>query len=212
MTSKHSAATTTHNKRPVTSTEPTFYFTDWFTHNWSRMALPAGLVLICFVPMINAFGGLPLVLLYLHLPAYMIHQYEEHSVGNFKIMINRMLAGGKEKITDTPIFLVNIIGVWVVYLVSINVAALGAIGDGLLMPYSMLINGVLHITTTVKDRRYNPGVLTSIILFVPLSIFTIYTVSQNPETTAGYQLFGIAVAVLLHVFTFGFLKMVARRK
>jgi hypothetical protein len=153
-----------------------------------------------------------LLLVYLHLPAYLFHQYEEHAEDKFRTMVNQLLAGGVEKITELPIFLVNIIGVWVLFTLAINAAALGSIGFGLIASYSMLINAVLHILPVARQRSYNPGLLTSLVLFLPLSIYTIITLSRMPEVTVTYQILGIGAGVVLHILTFGYLIGLARRK
>ena len=191
--------------------QPSYHFTDWFLHNWSRAALPAGIVLVLLAPVIYKLGGLPLLLIYMQLAIYMIHQYEEHAEGKFKAATNRLLAGGQEKITDVQIFWINIGGVWGVYVLVINLATFGAIGFGLMAIYTTLANGILHIVLAVIERKYNPGVLTSIILFLPVSSYALYTVSQTADVTMAYHLLGIATAIVVHAITFGYLNIVARR-
>jgi len=36
-----------------------------------------------------------------------------------------------------------------------------------------LINGVIHIVTTIRLRIYNPGLVTGIVLFVPFTIYVL---------------------------------------
>jgi hypothetical protein len=188
-----------------------YRFPEWFLHNWSRTALPAGIVLICLAPVVYKTGGLALMLVYLLLACYMIHQYEEHAEGKFKVFANRLLAGGKEKITDVPIFFVNIVGVWGLYLIIINMAAFGTIAFGLMAAYTTLVNGISHILGGVVERAYNPGLFTSIFLFLPISIFAIYAISQSAETTIAYHLFGIGTAIVVHAVTLVYLVASARR-
>jgi len=152
-----------------------------------------------------------LLLVYLQLPIYMIHQYEEHAQGKFKEVANQLLAGGQPKIGDQPIFWVNILGVWGLYLLIMNLAGFLSIAFGLLSAYTTLVNGILHILIGLVKRGYNPGLLTSILLFLPLAGYAIYVISQSAETTAIYHLLGIGTAVLVHVVTFGYLGRIARR-
>jgi Protein of unknown function with HXXEE motif len=36
-----------------------------------------------------------------------------------------------------------------------------------------LINGIIHVVTTIRLRLYNPGLVTSIVLFLPFTIFAL---------------------------------------
>jgi hypothetical protein len=62
-----------------------------------------------------------------------------------------------------------------------------------------LVNGVSHIVTSLRLRVYNPGLVTSIVLFLP---FTIWLFAHEAATGA---LSGTAIAlfiiagVLLHI-------------
>ncbi len=113
------------------------------------------------------------------LPIYMIHQYEEHAHGRFKDFVNAMLAHGQEKITDVPIFWVNIVGVWVIDLVALYGAAYIHPPLGLIAAYPAVVNGLLHVLMAVRQRRYNPGLWTSILLLLPIGGYSIYAISQN---------------------------------
>ncbi len=192
-------------------TQPSYRFADWFVENWSRAALPTAVILIVLVPLVYQASGLVGVLIYLQLVCYMIHQYEEHAHGKFKAFANELLAHGEPKITDLAIFWVNIIGVWVIFLTVILGAAFVAVPLGLIAAYTTLANALLHIAGGVAMRRYNPGLITSVILFLPVSIYAIYRISQLPETSVGYHGLGIAVAIIIHVVTFAYLGRLARR-
>jgi hypothetical protein len=61
----------------------------------------------------------------------------------------------------------------------------------------MIVNALAHLVTSARLRKYNPGLVTSIVLFLPLSVATIWTIGR----TAGLvpQLIGAALAILLHL-------------
>ncbi|MEP6986142.1 MAG: hypothetical protein ABI970_11125, partial [Chloroflexota bacterium] len=120
-----------------------YQFGDWFLHNWSRVALPLAVILGLLSPLVFHAYGLAALLTFLHLVAYMIHQYEEHAQGKFKDFANHMLAGGQPKIGDLPIFIVNIIGVWLVYLLVIYATVLINPSFGLIVAYTTLVNSIL---------------------------------------------------------------------
>ncbi len=188
-----------------------YRFTDWFLQYWSRVALPLGLVLALLSPLIFKAYGLVVLLVFLQLVIYLFHQYEEHAQGKFKAFANQMIAGGQPKIGDLPIFWINIVGVWIIYLMVIYGAVLSNPALGLIAAYTTLINGLLHILASIATRRYNPGLITSLILFLPMSIYTIAIINGLPDTTSTYHLLGIGAALVVHALTFGYLGSIARR-
>lgn len=190
--------------------ETPYRFDDWFLHNWSRAALPLAVVIGVLSPLAFKPYGLTALLVVLHLVIYMVHQYEEHAQGKFKTFANQLLAGGRPKIGDAPIFWVNIVGVWGIYLLVIY----GAIGVnpalGLISAYTTVVNGLLHIIASVVTRRYNPGLITSLLLFLPIGAYTVFVISQLPATTSADHVLGLGAAILVHLVTFGYLGRIAR--
>ncbi len=191
--------------------ETPYRFDDWFLHNWSRAALPLAVVVGLLSPLIFKAYGVTALLVALHLVIYMVHQYEEHAHGKFKAFTNQFLAGGQPKIGDAPIFWVNIVGVWGIYLVVIYGAIVVNPALGLISAYTTVVNGLLHIIASIVTRRYNPGLITSLILFLPIGAYTVWVISQSPDTTSSDHVLGIAAAVIIHLLTFGYLGRIARR-
>lgn len=184
----------------------TYNFMDWFILFWSRTALPIAVVLLIFSPFfISALGGL-VFLVFLQLPVYMFHQYEEHAQGKFRVFINAMLADGRDIITDRDIFLINIIGVWMVNALSVYLAYYVSPILGLISPYISLVNAVLHIAPAIMQRRYNPGLWTSIFLFMPLGIYTVSMFSSAAQVQPVMHILFLGAAVLLHVITFAYMR------
>lgn len=61
----------------------------------------------------------------------------------------------------------------------------------------MIVNALAHLATSARLRKYNPGLVTSIVLFLPLGVATVWMIGW----TAGLvpQLIGAALAILLHL-------------
>jgi hypothetical protein len=191
--------------------ETTYRFDDWFLHNWSRAALPLAAVIGLLSPLFFKAYGLIALLVVLHLVIYMVHQYEEHAHGKFRDFANQLLAGGQPKIGDLPIFWVNIIGVWGIYLLVIYGAIVVNPALGLISAYTTIVNGLLHIIAYVVTRRYNPGLISSLLLFLPIGAYTVFVISQSPDTTSADHVLGIVIAIIIHLITFGYLGRIARR-
>jgi hypothetical protein len=68
----------------------------------------------------------------------------------------------------------------------------------LIAVYLSLINGVSHCLMAVATRRYNPGQITSLLLFMPLGIATLWVMAGASEITPTDHLIGLAAALIIH--------------
>lgn len=146
-----------------------------------------------------------LLLLFLHLPAYQIHQFEEHDRDRFRLYMNRVAGGGKEILTVPAVFWINIGFVWALFAALIVLAALAGVGWGLGVVYGTLANAVIHIAAALRNRAYNPGLATAVFLFLPLSATALWVVSRAPgvdwlEQAAGLLIgLGVHAAIMIHL-------------
>lgn len=125
---------------------------------------------------------------------YMLHQTEEHLwPGGFRQFANaHVFKSGNDDwpVDEGGVALVNIGYVWL----PVGLAALfpGPLRWlGLAWIGVTLINAVIHIVTSIRFRIYNPGLVTSIVLFLP---FTIWMLAR--EVSAG-SLSGLQVVLIL---------------
>ena len=133
---------------------------------------------------------------------YFLHQIEEH-----------LWPGGFRQFTDAHVFhsgnddwpvdvggvaLVNTAYVWL----PIGLAALlpeTLRWVGLAWVGLTLINGIIHIVTTIRLRIYNPGLVTGVVLLVPFTaLFLALEVSRGALTGGEVGLIA-ALGVLLHL-------------
>ncbi len=191
--------------------ETQYRFPEWFLHNWSRAALPMALVLLALSPLLLDALGLAVWLVYLQLPVYMLHQYEEHSRGAFKEAINRMRADGREPFTDTNILWINVGLVWVTFLVLLYAARYIDLALGLVAPYGMLLNGLLHTGAGMRQRRSNPGLWTSLLLFLPVGAGSIYAIGRIAGASVGEHLLGLGGGIALHLIVKVIVGLTVRR-
>ena len=176
----------------------TYRFTSWFIQSWSRVGIPLGIVLLLLSPFLLKGIGVILFLVFLQLPVYMFHQYEEHAHGRFRDFINQMIGGGKLILSDTAIFWINILLVWVLDLCILYIAVYWNSSLGLIAAYLTLVNGLSHIIVALVQRRYNPGLWTSIVLFLPLGAASIVILTMATQTAILYQVVGLVSAILVH--------------
>lgn len=133
--------------------------------------------------------------------AYIIHQYEEHWIdlyGNYyafyqfnnEFILNSLGASDSavKPLTKEAIFIINTSLVWLV----------GALGIWrspkhlfplICMANIIAVNGVVHILAGLVQFQYNPGILTSSLIFIPLYIgFVKFLLKKSPNYKR--QIFG----------------------
>ncbi|MEM6914890.1 MAG: HXXEE domain-containing protein [Pseudomonadota bacterium] len=108
--------------------------------------------------------------MFLSLPVYMLHQYEEHDADRFRNAVNAMLGEGHQGLSYNAVWVVNVVFVWFL-LLAVFWLAQSTPAWGLVAAYLMLINAAVHIIAAARTRTYNPGLTTSVLLFVPVSFW-----------------------------------------
>lgn len=177
--------------------------------NWVYGGFLAALMLLAVTPVLAGGWPLALLLIWLQLPVYMLHQYEEHDADRFRQVVNATIGGGREVLSRFDVFVINIGGVWGVDAIAFLLAARVHLGLGLIAVYLSLVNSVGHCVQAIALRSYNPGLVTSIVLFIPLGVFTLWVLAGTGEIAASDHLIGLAVALIIHA---GIIVRVVTRK
>ncbi|MEI7963397.1 MAG: HXXEE domain-containing protein, partial [Verrucomicrobiota bacterium] len=159
----------------------------------------AAFLLLALTPLFTRFWDLPLILVYLQLPVYMLHQLEEHDDDRFRRFINHLIGGGRDVLSKGAVFVINVPGVWGVNLLSILLAFSVYLGFGLIGVYLTLVNGLVHVAQAIRLRSYNPGLVSALVLFIPVGGFALAYVIRTESVTVGYHLLGLGSAILIHV-------------
>lgn len=167
--------------------------------NWVYGGFLAGLLLLALSPLFISHWPAALTATFFCLPAYMIHQYEEHDKDRFRAFVNRMLGNGREVLTGRAVFFIIIAGVWGGITVAIWLTARENTGFALIAIYVLLLNAILHIGQAVVARRYNPGLVSAIVLFVPLGCWGLIAVDRSGAGSPPMHAIGVAAAVAIHV-------------
>jgi hypothetical protein len=169
---------------------------DW---QWPAAALFAGLFLLAIFPVYAAAAGLAGALVFIQLPIYMLHQWEEHAGDRFRLYVNRVVGAGLPVLTPRAAFWINSLGVWGVDLVAVYLAWLIAPSAGLVAGYMALVNAAAHIVQAVARREYNPGLVTAVLLFLPAGGWCVWEVGAG----VGSHLIGLAAALAFNAVFIG---------
>ena len=167
---------------------------DW---QWPAASLFTAVFLLRAGALIAALAGAALALVYVQLPIYQIHQWEEHTGDRFRLHVNRTIGGGREALTPAATFWINCFVVWVFDLVFLYLALAINPSAGLAAAYLPIVNGVLHIGPALVQRAYNPGLVTSVLLFLPVGGWCVAQVGSGAGLEA--HAIGLGAAVGAHV-------------
>ena len=162
---------------------------------WVYGGFLAGLMLLTLTPLLVAGWGLPETLAFLVLPVYMLHQYEEHDDDRFHRFVVAEIGKGRDVLPTPAIFIINIVGVWVSMIVILWLMRAANPAWGVVAGYVVLVNGIVHLAAWAVLRRYNPGLVTGLVLFLPLGIAILAVTPAG----IGYHLAGLLYVVGMHV-------------
>lgn len=146
--------------------------------------------------------------------AYIIHQYEEHWIdvlgeryafySYVNTLISDLLNAQNQEITlltPAAIFVINTSLVWLVGIIAIWRSP-GHLFPALAMSGIVVVNAVSHIIAGMAQGSYNPGLLTAIVVLLPLGIaFYTRVIRTTPVSKVQVQV-SIIWAVVAHLVMF----------
>jgi Protein of unknown function with HXXEE motif len=161
---------------------------------------------LAVLPLVLPPMPVPLLAIYLLSPGYMLHQVEEHLGDRFRRFVNHRVFGGVEALTPAAVFWINVPLVWGVNAAAVVAAAAGRFDLALVAVHLMLVNAAVHILGVVRFG-YNPGLATSVGVFLPLGAAAVLVTGQPPAA----HLVALAVAVVGHALLVGYALLRVRR-
>jgi hypothetical protein len=173
---------------------------------WVYGGFLAAFLLLGLTPVFSGEWDFSLLLVFLQLPCYMLHQLEEHDNDRFRHFVNQILGGGKDILSKAAVFVINVPGVWGVNLLSILLAYEVNIGFGLIGIYLTIINAFVHIAQAIHLRRYNPGLITAVFLFLPVGGLALWKIILD-GVPLSFHLLGAGTAVAIHLAIIAYVGM-----
>ncbi|MEL7449059.1 MAG: HXXEE domain-containing protein [Pseudomonadota bacterium] len=145
------------------------------------------------------------------LVAYIAHQFEEHWIdlyGNHyafydyvNALVRSVLNSGDNSVaplTPQAIYVINTSLVWLVGVIAIVVAR-HRVFPVMALAAITLVNGITHILAGIVNVAYNPGLLTSVVVFVPLSVVVFRRLMRHEAAWIRPVIASLAWAVLAHI-------------
>jgi hypothetical protein len=180
---------------------------NWLYRNWAKLSIFLAIILtILIITLIK--NNYLLFLIWIQIPIYLLHQFEEHFNEGFKNYINNKVFGvekGEFPLNDQNIFWINIPIIWILMplfgLLSINNLLFG-----LWIPFFALINSLSHVIFSLRNHEYNPGIIVSILLGIPISTYTIYIFYTYLKIPVFISLISILFAIIIHIIIFSYIR------
>ncbi|MEM9005188.1 MAG: HXXEE domain-containing protein [Cyanobacteria bacterium P01_F01_bin.86] len=189
---------------------------DFLVENWMKVgtyAIP--FILLTFfssrTQQTNAVFSDVKLMVVLLLVAYIMHQFEEHWLDlwghpyAFYSDVNQLLLnilGAPDTavgpLTPASIFVINTALVWLIGVIAIWRSP-DHIFPSLAMAGITLINGISHLALGIAKQAYNPGLLTAVVIFLPLAIAFYRNVLMTNAAAKVQVIASIAWAVLAHI-------------
>jgi hypothetical protein len=143
--------------------------------------------------------------------AYLIHQFEEHGIdaeGQAYAFRGSLCAtlGFREETCPIPPTLITAVNIPVVWFAGPISALLGRRWPVIALSYFSVpfANAIAHLAAAVAQRSYNPGLLTAVVLFLPLSLWAFAVALQKlPRVGMRAVLATIVGGVAIHAVLLG---------
>ncbi|MEL6487364.1 MAG: HXXEE domain-containing protein [Pseudomonadota bacterium] len=147
----------------------------------------------------------------LMLVAYIVHQFEEHWIDlygthyAFYPYVNQLLQGvvgapeTKEILSPAAIFVINTALVWLVGSLAILLSR-RTVFPFLCMAAIILVNAISHIAAAIATMSYNPGLATSVLVFLPVAWIAFRSAKEASSTE---KIASIVWAFAAHIVMIG---------
>jgi len=147
--------------------------------------------------------------------AYIMHQFEEHWIdlcGNYYAFYAhnnnfiRSVLGETDTsinpLSKTSVFVINTSLVWLLGFLSIWRSP-KQLFPFFAMAGIILVNGLVHVLSTLVNWEYNPGLFTSVVVFIPLYFWTLRQTRNFVGNYKAHIFYGLIWAFLAHVIMVG---------
>jgi len=152
-------------------------------------------------------------LLWLAVPVYMLHQFEEHGIdllgrpSAFRAYMCGTLGYRGPDLSACPadpvfLFTVNVGTVWIASVVGALTARRRVMVGfcGIAIP---LVNAAVHILPALLRGAYNPGVATAAFIFVPFTAWVLHTFLRQGLVDPPRVALAVVLGIALHVSLIG---------
>jgi hypothetical protein len=143
-------------------------------------------------------------LLQLVWPMYLLHQFEEHGIdfrGRHFAFLGDLCAQLGHAVDNCPadapfVFAVNVVGCQIAFATAWFTARRAPLVAACVWGIP-LVNIFAHVVAAIRDRSYNAGLVSSLVLFAPLSFVTLRANLSRPTQLVAVVVSGLTVHAIL---------------
>ena len=182
---------------------------NWLYENWAKICIILAIITTIFIFIVVKTDNFILFLIWIQIPIYLLHQFEEHAwPGGFKNYVNLKIFHVKNvqyPLNSRNVFWINIPVIWILMPLF---AALSYVNlfFGLWIPYFAFLNSLTHVFAAIVKREYNPGLVISLILGIPVAIYTLWIFYNLISVPIIITFISILAAVLMHLLIIIFMR------
>jgi hypothetical protein len=170
----------------------------WIEEHWPKSTIFLAVYSTIFIFLFVLEIDIALFLIWIQLPVYWLHQFEEYVFpGGFIETFNRKVLGSSEKewpMSKRASLWINIPIIYIAFPLSAILAGTVDISIGIWTAYFSILNAASHVGMFVI-KRYNPGFFVSAFLNIPVGVFTVWYFYSNDVISVFGHLIGVLVAV-----------------
>jgi hypothetical protein len=182
---------------------------NWLYKNWAKLSFLLAIIVTIFIFVFIKTENSVLFLIWIQIPIYLLHQFEEHRWNGFKNYINKKVFNvqkGDFPLNDKNIFWINIPIIWILMPIFAGLSSIN-IMFGLWIPFFAVFNSLSHVIFSIQNWEYNPGLIVSLILGIPVGTYALITFYSYIAVSAIISIISIFFALLLHIIIFSYIRM-----
>ena len=178
-------------------------------NNWYKSTLPLAVGALIFLLVFDVQSNWPLFLIGIQCVVYFLHQFEEYIYpgGFIRFFNNKPLQSTRDNypLNEKASFWINIPIIFIAYPLSAILSGHYHISIGIWLAYFSIINALSHVAMFFKFG-YNPGLIVSIFLNIPVGVYTVYYFHSHELVTFTEQAigFGIGIIIQASIMYYGF--------
>jgi hypothetical protein len=186
---------------------------EFYPTEWSKTTITSSVYMTLLLVLFVMKQDFPLFLLWLHTPIYFLHEFEEYILpGGFLTFFNTKILGSKD--AENPLdvkrsFWINVPLIFFAYPLSAILATKLGLGWGIWVAYFSVANALSHVVMFFQ-HRYNPGLIVSVLVNIPVGVFTIWYFFAHHLITVPAHIIGLLIGLsaqaALMIYGFAILK------
>lgn len=187
---------------------------DWLYKNWSKLSLVGAVVLTLLIFLFIKPSNTLLFLIWVQIPIYFLHQFEEHSRNGFKNYVNKTVfkvSDGDYPLNDKNIFWINIPIIWILMPLFAILSGINPL-IGLWIPFFGVINSLSHVIFSVVNQQYNPGIIVSLVLGIPVGVYALMIFYSSLNISYIVTVLALGFAIILHLIVFFYIRTSYKKK